>query len=172
MRQGRQGTGMANASAKRQAAVNKATLTILRNLSVFIYASAFIMLIVQHQRYILMFLLTTPGFFAQYMLGQWCRPRYDERGQLVNPGHDINQGGVIDYVKDVMILYWVCSWLAMLVGLKAWLLLSVIPLYASFKGVQLLKVGKQMLSGPKAEPTSSPEPVPEPVTQKARRRRV
>lgn len=153
---------MAQQSAKRLASVNSAALKILFRMSLMIYSSSFLIMYTSGKHYVWALFLSSPGFFAEYLLNKWCMPKYSKTKELLNPGHNFDQGGVIEYTKDIVIINYGITLMAMLLGLRAYFLYLIVPVFASYKGIQLLKVFKQMFSEPSdVAPADQPQLVPE-----------
>lgn len=138
---------MANASAKRQAISNKKQLTMLHNVSYFIFASTFIYFRVAGKHFWRHLLFASPAVVAEILLDRWCRPKYRPNNALISAGIDINQSGLVDYMKDLMMLNWFVLLLSVAVGAKAWFLMLVIPVIFSYKALQLLKAAKHLMAG-------------------------
>ncbi|GMM51441.1 hypothetical protein DASB73_023990 [Starmerella bacillaris] len=138
---------MANASNKRIAQLNKGTLLQLDRISFAVYVSAFVYFLVSKRNIFLDLLLCSPGFLAQYWLHKTCGPKYDENKQLIKAGLYINQGGVIEYMKDIMILSWGLAMFSVGFGRKAYFGWLIVPVYAVYKGINIFRTGKAIMSG-------------------------
>lgn len=138
---------MANASAKRQAISNKKQLTVLHNVTYFIFASTFLYFRVAGEHFWRHLVFASPAIFAEILLDRWCRPKYGPNNTLISAGIDINQAGLVDYMKDLMMLNWFILLLSVAVGAKAWFCIFVVPIFFSYKALQLLKAAKHLMSG-------------------------
>lgn len=141
---------MANAAAKKLAQANAEALKQLHLSSIVIF-SVTLCLNWLFQRPLLRFLvLSSPAIVTEYILEKTCRPTYSGR-QLDRPGQDANQGGLTEYLFDVIYLTWICAIFSVLIGPKAWYLYLSAPVFAGYKVWGLVKSGKQLFSGPEPE---------------------
>lgn len=59
------------------------------------------------------------------------RPKYDEAGNLSNPGQDLAQKGLMDYVWDFIYVTWFCE-VVTLFSAWLWLLMLVVRISALY----------------------------------------
>jgi protein-S-isoprenylcysteine O-methyltransferase Ste14 len=65
-------------------------------------------------------------------------PTFDSDGSLQNPGQDLSQKGIMDFVWDFLYVTWLCQ-VVTLYSPWLWLLMLVIPIYGGFKLFGLAK---------------------------------
>ncbi|KAJ3723254.1 hypothetical protein EV361DRAFT_879584 [Lentinula raphanica] len=133
---------MANASAKRIASQNEATVKNLR-LGLFIPTLLSFILRFLFRRDSLppskgslaLYLGTFfPAFFLSRYLTQIGTTRRDPTtGTLISYGEDLNQSGLIEWAFDVLYITWACQIGSGAFGEWFWWLYTVIPLYAIYK---------------------------------------
>jgi len=71
-------------------------------------------------------------FIARY-LARIGDPKRSDTGELILPGEDLNQPGVIEWCFDVIYVTWACQIGSATFGEKFWWLALAIPLYALYK---------------------------------------
>lgn len=141
---------MANASAKRLAVANKNVITLHQNIFVLVVGICFAFYFWAGRSFFFQLFLASPGFGCAYLLRKWCYPRYDARGQLISPGHDFDSAGVVEYLKDVVYLTLIALLCSAGFGIKAWFIVwGLVPIFAGYKVIGLLKMGWSMLKGQK-----------------------
>lgn len=141
---------MANASAKRLAVANKNALWLHRNMFVLTFSVCFAFFLWAGRSFFFQLFLASPGIGCAYLLRKWCSPRYDSNGQLLSPGHDFESAGVIEYMKDVLYLTLIALLCSAGFGIKAWLIVwGLVPIFAGYKTLGLLKMGLSLLKGQK-----------------------
>lgn len=90
-------------------------------------------------------ILSLPAFFCQFALERAGRPKYHpQTGALVSAGDDLGNAGLTEYMFDCVWITWTCLVLVMLFGNWAWLIWSVIPAFAMYKGSALLGMARGM----------------------------
>lgn len=83
-------------------------------------------------------LLSVPAFISQFVLERSGRPTKDaQTGNLRSPGQDLNGGGLVGYLFDVVWVTWACVALVLLFGDGAWWLWAVVPAYGGYQAVRL-----------------------------------
>lgn len=142
---------MANASSKKIALQNQLFLKTLHRLTIIIYFSCYVTFYVAKNSYKRNIIFSIPGILALLYLDKSCRPLYDANRRLLKPGLDISQSGIIEYLKDTVFLSWICILLAVAIGAKAWFLMLLVPGYLGYKGLGVLKAGKNMMQGAKRQ---------------------
>lgn len=65
-------------------------------------------------------------------------PKRDIQGNLISPGSDLNQAGLIEWSWDVLYITWFCQIGSSILGERFWWLLSVIPCYAIYKAWSMI----------------------------------
>ncbi|KAK5584254.1 hypothetical protein RB653_005862 [Dictyostelium firmibasis] len=72
------------------------------------------------------------NLFAYYIITSMCKLTYDNNGELIDGGADLNQGGMTEYYFDIV---YVCSIIQGLglISDKCLYLVLVIPIFAVFK---------------------------------------
>ncbi|KAJ3741409.1 hypothetical protein DFH05DRAFT_1451185 [Lentinula detonsa] len=133
---------MANASAKRIASQNEATVKKIR-LGLFLPTILSFLLRLLFRRDSLppskgsltLYLGTFfPMFFLSRYLTQIGTTRRDPTtGTLISYGEDLNQPGLTEWAFDVLYITWACQVGSGAFGEWFWWLYTVIPLYATYK---------------------------------------
>ncbi|KAJ3880178.1 hypothetical protein F5051DRAFT_400600 [Lentinula edodes] len=133
---------MANASAKRIANQNEATVKHLR-LGLFLPTILSLLLRFLFRRNSLppskgslaLYLGTFfPGFFlSKYLIKTGTTRRDPTTGTLISYGEDLNQPGLTEWAFDVLYITWACQIGSGAFGEWFWWLYTVIPLYAIYK---------------------------------------
>lgn len=139
---------MANASNKKIAALNKGTLQQLYRITGLVYISTFLYFLASHRNILRELIFAVPGLVALYWLRDVCSPVYDSNNQLVKAGFYINQGGTIEYIKDILFLNWGLLLFSVGYGPKAYFGWFIVPIYAFYKGISLFRKGRQMFAKP------------------------
>ncbi|KAJ2894732.1 hypothetical protein MKZ38_007282 [Zalerion maritima] len=92
------------------------------------------------------FLLSIPAFLCEYALERAGRPKYHpQTGALVSAGDDLKNAGLTEYMFDCVWITWAALTLVMLFGNWMWLLWSVVPAFALYKGSALLSMARGMM---------------------------
>ncbi|KAG7097185.1 hypothetical protein E1B28_004557 [Marasmius oreades] len=133
---------MANASAKRIASQNEATVKNIK-LGMILPTIVSLLLRLLFRRdslppskgsltlYIVTFL---PAFFlSNYLIKVGSTRRDPTTGTLISYGEDLNQPGVTEWCFDVLYVTWTCQVGSGAFGEWFWWLYMVIPLYAMYK---------------------------------------
>ncbi|KAF5322535.1 hypothetical protein D9619_000982 [Psilocybe cf. subviscida] len=133
---------MANASGKRIASQNDATIKILRfGMFVPTLLSFLFRLLLRRSSlppskgslaiYLVTFL---PALFLNNYLVKIGTPRRDPTtGTLISQGEDLSQPGVTEWCFDILYITWVCQMGSGAFGEWFWWFYMIIPLYAVFK---------------------------------------
>ncbi|KAJ7068058.1 hypothetical protein C8F01DRAFT_588919 [Mycena amicta] len=155
---------MANASAKRIANQNEATVKVLK-LGMLLPTILSLILRVFLRRTSLppsktsFFLYTVtflPAFFlSNYLIKIGTTRRDPTTGTLISYGEDLSQPGVMEWCFDVLYITWTCQIGSGAFGEWFWWLYMVIPLYAVFK--LWTSVISPMVLGRSSSTTSTPE---------------
>ncbi|PRT54885.1 Meiotically up-regulated gene 69 protein [Wickerhamiella sorbophila] len=150
---------MANAAAKKLASTNTKELAKLHRISLAIFVATLVVTFIKGRRLKSLFFLSIPEMVVEYIIEKNSRPKYID-GQLVNPGGDINQSGLTEYMLDTIYMSWVCQSLSILFGVRAWWLFLAVPLFLAYKAGSLLFAGRKLLTGmgggsAEAEPSPS-----------------
>ncbi|KZW03947.1 DUF788-domain-containing protein [Exidia glandulosa HHB12029] len=128
---------MANASAKKTAAQNEASLRQLRTRTLAVYALAvalrFLLKRTTKGGLILAASTALPSLAIYRFLVSIGTPRRDARGELISPGDDLEAGGLTEYAWDVVYVTWICQLGSAALGEWFWYLYLVIPVYAVYK---------------------------------------
>lgn len=83
-------------------------------------------------------IFSIPSTVVMVHLEKTCRPKFDERGGLIRPGEDLGQRGVMEYLKDIVYVTWICKFVsAVLASNWGFVLYVMIPLYAVVKAYTL-----------------------------------
>lgn len=143
---------MANAAAKKLAQANSLALKQLHVTSVVVFSLSLALNWILQRRLTRFVVLSLPALLTEYIVETTCRPRYSG-GQLVNTGQDAAQGGITEYLFDVIYLTWICAILSVFLGPKAWYLYLLAPLFTIYKVWGLLQAGKKLFKGPEQEGT-------------------
>ena len=89
--------------------------------------------------------LSIPGFLCEYGLERAGRPKYHPHtGALVSAGDDLNNAGLTEYMFDCVWVTWAALFVVTLFGNWGWLLWSLIPAFALYKGSGLLGMARNM----------------------------
>ncbi|CAL1701683.1 unnamed protein product [Somion occarium] len=133
---------MANASAKRVASQNAATIKSLRIglILVCVLSLLFRFLLrcgtLSPRRFsfwIYVFSMVPSVFLSQYLI-RIGSPRHDPTtGTLISAGEDLSRPGIIEWCFDVVYITWVCQIGSGAFGQWFWWLYSIIPAYAMYK---------------------------------------
>ncbi|KAF9263613.1 DUF788-domain-containing protein [Marasmius fiardii PR-910] len=133
---------MANASAKRIASQNEATV---KNLKLGMIVPTIISMILRllfrrdslppSKGSLVLYIATfLPAFFlSNYLIKVGSTRRDPTTGTLISHGEDLNQPGVTEWCFDVLYVTWTCQVGSGAFGEWFWWLYMVIPLYALFK---------------------------------------
>lgn len=133
---------MANASAKRIAQKNEATVKILRlGLVLPTFISFILRLLLRRSslppsRGSLVLYVATylPSFFlSNYLIKIGTTKREATTGALISYGEDLGQAGVTEWCFDIVYITWACEVGSGAFGEWFWWLYMVIPVYAVFK---------------------------------------
>ena len=93
-------------------------------------------------------LLSIPAFIAEFILERSGRPKYDPNTKaLRNAGEDLAAPGLTEYLFDVVWITWISLVAVMVFGNWGWVIYSVVPLFAIYKGYGLLGMARGMMSG-------------------------
>lgn len=93
--------------------------------------------------------LSIPSFICEYVLESSGRPKYDpETKALKTAGEDLSSPGLTGYMFDIIWVTWASVVLVILFGNWGWLLWSVVPAYAAYKGSGLLGAARGMAGMP------------------------
>lgn len=162
---------MANAAAKKLAGTNAKELEKLHKISLAVFGAALILNYIRGRSLRPLFFYSIPEMVMEYIIEKNSRPKYVD-GQLVNPGGNINQSGLTEYMLDVIYMSWICQCISILFGSRAWWLFLLVPIFLGYKAVTLLFAGKKMLSGmgAGAEAPQSGEPTMSKRQEKLRKR--
>ncbi len=88
--------------------------------------------------------LSLPGLLCQIFLERAGRPASDESGALKSAGEDLAAQGLTEYMFDLIWITWAAAVLVALFGNRFWLLWTVVPAFAAYKGYNLLGAARQM----------------------------
>jgi len=132
---------MANASAKRVASQNEATI---KSLQLGLLISTILSLVFR-----LIFRINSlyptklsfwlhifshiPSVVLTRYLTQIGTPKRDASDSLISPGEDLNRPGIIEWCFDIVYITWVSQVASSIFGEWAWSLFGVIPFYAGWK---------------------------------------
>lgn len=132
---------MANASAKRVASQNDATIKSLQlGLLISTILSLVLRLIFRLNSlypaklsFWLHILSHIPSVVLTRYLTDIGSPKRDEFDALISPGEDLSRPGVIEWCFDIIYITWVSQIASAVFGELAWSLFAIIPLYAGWK---------------------------------------
>ncbi|KIP09181.1 hypothetical protein PHLGIDRAFT_29162 [Phlebiopsis gigantea 11061_1 CR5-6] len=133
---------MANASAKRVASQNAATIKNLRLGMLISGALSLVLRMVFHRSTLspktfsfwIYCLSLIPSIFLTRYLERIGSPRNDPTtGTLISSGEDLSQPGILEWCFDVVYITWACQVGSGLLGAWVWWLYLVIPGYAVYK---------------------------------------
>ena len=129
---------MANESAKK---LVKRNATIIRN--ALLFAGGFFFAHLAGAWYLdrswwptFIFLVLNIGVLGFFKISS--TPKYDEAGNLANPGSDLSQKGLMDFMWDFIYVTWACQLLTV-ATVWAWLLMLVMPIYGVVKVIGFAK---------------------------------
>ncbi|EPQ59572.1 DUF788-domain-containing protein [Gloeophyllum trabeum ATCC 11539] len=159
---------MANASAKKIAAQNETAIkNIQLGMLIASLLSILLRLLLRRNTLTLSFrtLLSSSTYLITFFLSRFLTrvgtPRRSASGELLSPGDDLNQAGMTEWCFDVLYITWACQVGSAALGDWVWWLYSVIPLYAGYKGYNLVSpflLGRPAAAGaddvPPVGPTS------------------
>ncbi|KAG5359291.1 hypothetical protein CJU90_4030 [Yarrowia sp. C11] len=131
---------MAGNSLKKQAANNKEILITLwtGSISVDVLFLSSYFFLGNPSSIIPWVIFSIPAAVVMVHLEKTCRPKFDERGGLIRPGEDLAQRGVMEYLKDIVYVTWICKFVsAVLASNWGFALYIMIPLYAVVKAYTL-----------------------------------
>jgi len=132
---------MANASAKKTAASNERVISNLRQgLLIATTISTLIRIIFRTKSlsptqlsFWIHILSHIPSTLTARYLARIGEPRRKDTGELISPGEDLDQSGVIKWCFDVIYVTWMCQVGSAIFGEKFWWLVTTLPLYAFYK---------------------------------------
>ncbi|ODQ68349.1 DUF788-domain-containing protein [Nadsonia fulvescens var. elongata DSM 6958] len=153
---------MARQSEKKRAAANSATLQTL------LIGSGVINTLYILQYYLFgrpssikpFLILSIPALIIQYQFHRIAKPTYDDRGALISAGEDLSQGGINEWLLDIIYMTWICDVLTIIIGRNwVWFLYLAIPGYALFKIYNTFLKGRISRDNTVPEVPESIEPV-------------
>ncbi|TFK56089.1 DUF788-domain-containing protein [Heliocybe sulcata] len=159
---------MANASAKKTAAQNEKTIkNIQLGMLVASLLSILLRLLFRRNTLTLSFrtLLTSSTYLITFYISRFLTnvgtPKRSASGDLLSAGDDLSQAGMTEYLFDILYITWGCQVGSAAVGDWVWWSYAVIPLYAGYRGYNLVSpflLGRPAAAGaddvPPVEPTS------------------
>jgi len=156
---------MASQSMKKLAAANTEILKQIHLLAVIINLIVIMVLLVFNRPKSLIpyLLFSCPAFFCQFIIEQSARPVYDVdrmsgQRKLLKAGEDVKHEGLYEYMFDTMYITWIIDILMIVLGTnKVWWLYSIIPGFAIFKVVGLVKGLKGNKPETKPEEPEAPQ---------------
>ncbi|CAH1366630.1 transmembrane protein 208 [Tenebrio molitor] len=123
---GKQGTK----GAKQIIEENVSTLNFYRNMAIGSNALSLIILVFYNSTIsIILYLFSCAVYIGTYQFMVYmAKPKYNESGQLLDSGVDLNmEGGIAEHVKDVIILTAGCQILSSIISNYFWLLWLLAP---------------------------------------------
>lgn len=134
---------MANQSAKRIAQENIKLLKYLRYGFLIVHIIYYLLKIILHNGVLMNSEMTIYGITSAislivfFQLERMGRPKINEKKELVSEGVDLNAGGMVEYMLDVIYLTWFAQLLSNFT-FYGWYVLLVIPAYVLYKGTGFL----------------------------------
>mmetsp|Transcript_6505 Transcript_6505/g.8156 ORF Transcript_6505/g.8156 Transcript_6505/m.8156 type:complete len:178 (+) Transcript_6505:9505-10038(+) len=165
---------MASQSTKKLAAANTEILNQTHLIAVIINLLVIVILVVfkRPKSFIPYLIFSFPAFLCQFIIEQSARPVYVEdklsgQRKLIKAGEDVKHEGLYEYMFDTMYITWIIDVLMIVLGTnKVWWLYTIIPGFAIFKIVGLVKGFK---GSSKAEKKPEEQETPQKSKRQAKR---
>ncbi|EKM59452.1 uncharacterized protein PHACADRAFT_249951 [Phanerochaete carnosa HHB-10118-sp] len=165
---------MANASAKRVASQNAATVKHLR-LGMFISSALALVFRMAFSRgslspktfaFWIYALSLVPSIFLTRYLERIGSPRHDPTtGTLISSGEDLAHPGILEWCFDVIYITWACQVGSGLFGTWVWWLYLIIPGYAVYK-LWGSVISPILLGRGGSSPVEAENPAPQPTSKR------